>query len=75
MAVELMLSQWKIFMFHWTLNPSFVTHFWDSSLLLCYIVKNLIELLKGHSNFFSKAYISSQYLNKNQMLHDVQPGD
>ena len=75
LATGLMPSQRKMFMFHWTLHSSFLTHFWDSSLLLHYTVKILIKLLKGHSNYPSKASISSQSLYKHQMLHDVQPGD
>ena len=48
----------KKVMFQWMLNPSYVneglyllTHFPDSSLLLCYINMKLIKLLKGHSKF------------------------
>ena len=35
-AARLMPSQWKMFMFRRSLNPSFVTHFWDHSVLLYY---------------------------------------
>ena len=51
------LSDWTEL--NWKLHSSFVIHFWDSSLLLCCIVKILVNLLKGHFNFVSKAYINS----------------
>ena len=30
---------------------------------------------KGHSEFVSEAYLSKQFLNKDQKLQDLQPGD
>ena len=51
------------------------THFWDSS-LLCYIAKSFNSIIKKDTlKIISKAYLSSQSLDKGQMLHDVQPGD
>ena len=39
-------------------------------------MKSLIELLKGHSQFVSEAYLSNLFLDEDQMPHDdVQPGD
>ena len=42
----------------------------------CYVIL-LTDLIKfkKHSKFVSKAYLSKQSSDKDQMLHDVQPGD
>ena len=51
------------------------THFPDSSLLLCYIAKKFNWIIKGHSKFVSKAYLSNLFLDEDQMPPDLQPGD
>ena len=40
----------------------------------CYIAKRL-NYFKRHSKFVSKAYLSNQSSDKDQMLYNVQPGD
>ena len=62
LAAGLMPSQWKMFMFHLI---SILILLSTSEIVPCYyITKNLIKLLKGHSNFVSNACISSQASDK-----------
>ena len=79
LVTELMPSQWQKLTLHLILSPSLVN--WGLCLLwltseivpsYCIILlKDLIELLKKHAKFVSKAYLSNQSLDKGQMLHDV----